>query len=1821
MAVKTSSSLRPSKRQKTGISSSASASSPLKAIVALEVSVASALAANASLNPLVDLLHIATARPDADADAEITLKAVFALYRLFTLVSKKGILSSAVNEDNDRKVVRAWVASRFDAFTELLCALLKDEEKTLRISSLKILFSVLRQLSSSIGKLDEASSSTTPLQFDSKLRRGQVVGEEENLDGLLDPDVRDLFLETWLNVYADIRWFFLRETAALLETPTFVAAHPSLPANVLSILEKLTGMPSSDVSQNSAQSSFWIEELNAKPKLKPSKVTSDSDDDDDNNNSEDDNDGEKGDDWRLFFDEANPSKDAKKSKQKGAGGGRRLHTLSVHAQLHTPTAHRVLFTRCWLSLLPLLSGDSLPSRSRQKRKANIEDEEEEEGRLMLVTRALTVLHHGVLPHLTRTVLIMDWVAGCVDHGENVGLLALNALFVLMREYNLDYPQFYTRLYAFLDRNVLHLRNRARFFRLTELFLSSSHLPAMLLASFVKRLARLSLSAPPAAIIMTIPFTYNILKRHPALMSMIHRFEFDPDSQLEENDPFKADEPNPMQTNALQSSLWELAAHRQHYHGAVSTLARVFEAAFTRPAYAMEDFLDHTYTTLFETEVNRRLRREPVVSELELAKPLVVRKSNVKKTEGEEGVDVPMDVRYPEVDELVMVQVQKIAEMGAYVRLLEYDNIEGMILLSELSRRRIRSIQKLIRVGRNEVVVVLRVDREKGYIDLSKRRVSPEDITKCEERYIKSKTVSSILRQVAKKLSPAEVAPSDDAEPAATKLIQGGSGGGDEEVGAAAGTSEDDRVEALYEQIGWPLGKQYGHPYDAFKLALTESDKVFSSLATAPSPAVLAQLTATIARRLTPQPIKLRADVELTCYTDAGIDAIKRALRAGEAAGSETVPIKAKLVAPPLYVLGTNATDKYAAVERLERAIERIQSTIEEEGGSLVVKMKASPKAVSETDEQDLAQLMAKAGQENAEVSGDEEEEELQRARARHCAGMAATDVFDDVDVTDALETKSEKDNKSTKGGKGSASSKVKDLSHVPCKFFRVGSCTAGSSCPFSHHIVEPGQHKDVCAWFVKGNCKFGHKCALAHILPGQSMTMDRRNKKAAQLAASSSGGAAGQKDRDSRDRDRERDSRGRKSATGTGQGIGRAGAAPSRNGLLSGSTAPTRVLSSGARPPLPISKAIPAPAAPAPALQDADFTSFDFTKTGEQTALSDVETQHGPENEKAHESAFGSSPSVTMSPPLDTGVFPVSTPSQPLRFTGRHGSSSSIDFGPVGSPPRASPTNPIRINGFSPGSSPRDAVPHTQPLAPNPTFSASGPGTGPSQNSFMHIERGIASTNDFKNRSGLAASLGTGQTLSSFNVGSLPVLSRGPASVTDKLSVYAEVIDDEDMEDFVPSSLKDLLTPEEQSRRMSRTSSAATAGGIAPVATTVARPGAGVQDNRHRHSRSVPAPSILQDIRTIWADSDGELSNTSAQKDVGTNTGFGFSSGAAGMLGTGPSSFKSSYTDGPSPSMLHPTNASAAFLPGLHHYMSRAPTAGVRAVSHGNAHLQHLHQSGLVGVNVGQDNHSNGNDLSVSPSHVGNSAMVSMSMSMSTTNNFDAFSSPLQRTHLPTGRPIPPSSGTHTSTPFRAPEHASHLSPSSRALQAHAPGQSLPQGLAAGYSRIHLQPSAVTSTSPASAFSPGSAGQGLHGLGPPGSASVSEDWMGANMTPTKQRIGQTEQSMASTVSPPTGAGLGGHGEQTNASTGGSNETDLGGLTSMFSHLSYSSVARAGVAGLGHPHGHQHLHAHGGASKRRGVCALVNVAAAKRTWVEHTSVVEPAEWARAHKRRR
>lgn len=58
-------------------------------------------------------------------------------------------------------------------------------------------------------------------------------------------------------------------------------------------------------------------------------------------------------------------------------------------------------------------------------------------------------------------------------------------------------------------------------------------------------------------------------------------------------------------------------------------------------------------------------------------------------------------------------------------------------------------------------------------------------------------------------------------------------------------------------------------------------------------------------------------------------------------------------------------------------------------------------------------------------------------------------------------------------------------------------------------LANPKQTKPVCQWYAKGNCRFGAKCALAHILPGQPMSFDRKNKRAAQAAQREQAGANG----------------------------------------------------------------------------------------------------------------------------------------------------------------------------------------------------------------------------------------------------------------------------------------------------------------------------------------------------------------------------------------------------------------------------------------------------------------------------------------------------------------------------------------------------------------------------------------------------------------------------------------------------------------------------------------------------------------------------------------
>jgi translation initiation factor 2 subunit 1 len=261
---------------------------------------------------------------------------------------------------------------------------------------------------------------------------------------------------------------------------------------------------------------------------------------------------------------------------------------------------------------------------------------------------------------------------------------------------------------------------------------------------------------------------------------------------------------------------------------------------------------------------------------------------------------------PIKEEIVMVSIETVGDMGVYVKLLEYGSIEGMILLSELSRRRIRSINKLAKVGDVEPAVVVNVSIEAGYIDLSKKRVTPADMQICKERFSKSKQVNDILKSVLMKTNG--------------------------------------EMKHLYEKIVYPMHKRYGHALDGFRVLVGNPDKITLDV----SQETRDTLIEVISKRMVKLALKAKATFEITCFTEAGIEAIREALIAGEATSTEICPITISLITSPLYSITTMNLDKETAILALNDALKAIRDRIWSLDGTF--RVETEPHVVSADEE-------------------------------------------------------------------------------------------------------------------------------------------------------------------------------------------------------------------------------------------------------------------------------------------------------------------------------------------------------------------------------------------------------------------------------------------------------------------------------------------------------------------------------------------------------------------------------------------------------------------------------------------------------------------------------------------------------------------------------------------------------------------------------------------------------------------------------------------------------------------------------------------------------
>ncbi len=101
--------------------------------------------------------------------------------------------------------------------------------------------------------------------------------------------------------------------------------------------------------------------------------------------------------------------------------------------------------------------------------------------------------------------------------------------------------------------------------------------------------------------------------------------------------------------------------------------------------------------------------------------------------------------YPEEGEIVFCTVTKIHFHSVFVTLDEYAGKQGMIHISEVSPGRIRNLGDYVKEGKVIVCKVLRINKERGHIDLSLRRVNESQRrAKVEER--KQQTIAENILQ-------------------------------------------------------------------------------------------------------------------------------------------------------------------------------------------------------------------------------------------------------------------------------------------------------------------------------------------------------------------------------------------------------------------------------------------------------------------------------------------------------------------------------------------------------------------------------------------------------------------------------------------------------------------------------------------------------------------------------------------------------------------------------------------------------------------------------------------------------------------------------------------------------------------------------------------------------------------------------------------------------------------------------------------------------------------------------------------------------------------
>ncbi len=249
--------------------------------------------------------------------------------------------------------------------------------------------------------------------------------------------------------------------------------------------------------------------------------------------------------------------------------------------------------------------------------------------------------------------------------------------------------------------------------------------------------------------------------------------------------------------------------------------------------------------------------------------------------------------YPEEGEFIVGTVVKVQNYGAFVSLDEYPDREGFIHIAEIASGWVKRIRNHIKEKQKVVCKVMSIDKSKGHVDLSLKRVNDHQKREKIKEWKNNRKAARLLEMLAKEL--------------------------------------DRTIDDCFDEFGEKLVQQYGSLYEAFEEAAYDPEILKSDGFTGDW---LEPFVRIAKDNIAIQFVEITGHLDIHSYLPDGINYIQQALSKAEESEYDDVEIEVHYIAAPHYTITVKAPDYKIAEDEMKKAVDRAEKILIEHDGQI-----------------------------------------------------------------------------------------------------------------------------------------------------------------------------------------------------------------------------------------------------------------------------------------------------------------------------------------------------------------------------------------------------------------------------------------------------------------------------------------------------------------------------------------------------------------------------------------------------------------------------------------------------------------------------------------------------------------------------------------------------------------------------------------------------------------------------------------------------------------------------------------------------------------------